>query len=121
MELEDNYITEIPDLNKLENLEVLNLATNEINTLDDNFFEGLSSLKKVKLDFNHFTSLPSSITQLENLEELHLNGNALTSFPDGFEKLTSLKKLFLKSSKKLTKEDISALHEKMGEGVVIYY
>ena len=120
LDLEDNYLTSLPSLNQLGNLEELSLATNEIAELEDNAFEGLNNLKKLKLDFNPFTKLPSSITALENLEELHLNGSSIESFPDGFYEMKSLKTLYMKSSRKMKKEDFALLHEKMKD-LVIYF
>ena len=120
LDLEDNYLTALPSLNKLINLEELSFTTNEIVELNDNAFEGLNNLKKLKIGFNPFAKLPSSITSLDNLEELHMNGCSIESFPEGFESMKSLKKIFIKSARKMSKDALEELHSKM-PNTVIYY
>ncbi len=47
-------------------------------------------MKRLNLDNNEITSLPSEIGQLTNLEQLNLDHNRLTVFPEGISNLTNL-------------------------------
>ena len=59
----------------------------------------LSSLKKLNLSWNEFTSLPEWISELHSLEELNLWGNKLESLPESINELPSLKVLTLNYNK----------------------
>lgn len=68
----------------------LNLSHAKISTLADEALAGLWNLVELKLDFNQFTALPSTIDQLVNLEILSCTDNLLNALPDAFDKFSKL-------------------------------
>ena len=73
----------------------LNLSHGKISTLADEALSGLSNLVELKLDFNQFTRLPSSIDRLVGLEVFSCTDNLLESLPAGFSKMQKLRILNL--------------------------
>jgi protein TilB len=76
--MQSNLISKIENLNKLKNLEYLNLAINNIEKIEN--LEGLESLQKLDLTLNFIGEL-TSVKNLKdnfNLKELFLTGNPCT-------------------------------------------
>jgi Leucine-rich repeat (LRR) protein len=75
-----------------ENLEELNLCSNEIKSSDEDAFDTLIYLEKLYLNFNKFTIIKSNWFKcLENLKELNLWPKSITSIDDdAFDKLIKL-------------------------------
>jgi len=125
--MEENKLTSVPSLEKLTNLEKLNLSYNEIksisisglsklqeidlssNKISSISFKNLSNLKLLKLNENEIASIPSSLTQLKNLETLILNYNNISSIPSHIKNLSKLKKL------DLTNNRITSIQETLGK------
>ena len=85
------------DFNGLTSLEVLRLNNNSLASLPEKLFNGLTSLRQLSLGSNSLTSLPEDLFDgLTSLEALHLHYNSLTSLPKNlFSELTSLEHLSL--------------------------
>ncbi|XP_066600928.1 leucine-rich repeat-containing protein 15 [Prorops nasuta] len=82
LDLSDNFITEISkDVNRLVELQYLNLARNRLRFLPETF-ETLTSLKSLDLSENNIADVTSikSISQLPALLILYLSKNPLVSF-----------------------------------------
>ncbi|APJ04245.1 leucine-rich repeat domain-containing protein [Silvanigrella aquatica] len=83
-------------LKELKKLEGLNLNSNDLNHLPEDFFTPFVNLKELKLSSTQLEILPNSILQLKNLEKLNLSNNKFNSLPEGiFSTLTRLKDLNL--------------------------
>ena len=128
MDLQDKGLTSVKCLEKLTQLEGLNLYDNQLFSVKG--LEGLSQLTDLNLGFNRRGALPTglekltqleflllennqltSVKGLENLTQLrvlYLNDNQLTSVKE-LEKLTQLEKLFLESNPDITKAQIAEL------------
>jgi internalin A len=93
--LSDSDIAELlPDILKLENLEVLSLSENNLTKFDIKFSE-LKQLRVLTLDNNKLTKFDKEFAKLENLEKLFLYGNQITRFDKEFTKLKKLELLAL--------------------------
>jgi Leucine-rich repeat (LRR) protein len=85
----------LPDsIGNLINLQVLNLANNNLESLPDSI-GNLINLQYLYLSNNKFSTLPDSIGNLINLQELYLHINKFSSLPDSIANLINLKKLYL--------------------------
>ena len=71
----------------------LDLSHGKISTLADEAFSGLVNLVDLKLDFNQFTRLPSTIGELVNLQVLSCTDNLLEALPPGMGRLQKLRVL----------------------------
>ena len=76
--LQNNLIPKIENMNKLKELEYLNVGLNNITRIEN--LEGCESLKKLDLtmnfiDFDEMEYSMSTISELYNLEDLYLVGN----------------------------------------------
>lgn len=85
--LVENKISEIQGLDKLVNLELLELGGNRIRSIGHGL-DHLASLKQLWLGKNKITSIDDSLHALHNLERLSLQANRLTkiephNFPEG--------------------------------------
>ncbi|KAK3510510.1 hypothetical protein QTP70_009135 [Hemibagrus guttatus] len=83
-----------------DSLELLNLANNQINYVDNETFLSLSSLKKLYLNGNRIEKITATVfVGLHNLEYLYLEYNAIREIEAGsFNPLTNLKLLFLNNN-----------------------
>lgn len=61
-------------LDKLSNLEVLSLASNELTSLPTALWER-SALQKLDLSNNQLTEIPAEILKLQQLQEVNVCGN----------------------------------------------
>lgn len=68
----------------------LDLSHGKISTLADEAFSGLINLADLKLDFNQFIRLPSTIEELVNLRVLSCTDNLLETLPAGIGRLQKL-------------------------------
>ena len=85
------------DFSGLSSLQTLYLGYNSLGSLPPDIFSGLSALQALYINDNNLTSLPPDIfSRLFNLERLDLRDNELASLPPGiFTGLFDLKRLFL--------------------------
>ncbi|KAK1288646.1 putative receptor protein kinase TMK1 [Acorus calamus] len=94
LELQSNQITgALPSLKGLASLQVLLLHSNSFTSVPDDFFDGLTSLQAVYLDWNPFHAwpVPASLSQLTGLVNFSANNANVTGpIPDFFALLPSL-------------------------------
>ena len=105
LDLSQASITELQadDFSGLSNLSALNLEGNQLTTLPDGTFSGLSGLSGhsklnwLNLSDNQLTTLPQGIfSELSNLFTLNLSDNQLPTLPQGiFSGLSNLSRLDL--------------------------
>lgn len=86
LDLRKNNISEIKGLNTLTNLTILNLRKNQISEIKG--LEKLINLKKLNLSENNISEI-KGLDHLKNLEYLNLNLNNISEIK-GFENLTNL-------------------------------
>ncbi|MCR4555560.1 MAG: hypothetical protein K5766_01980 [Alphaproteobacteria bacterium] len=84
-------ITEIPQIDTLEELDMSNLDLIAI----PESIQNLSNLRLLDLSNNSLEKLPESIGDLRNLELLDLSNNSFTKLPESIGNLTKLKSLNL--------------------------
>lgn len=87
------------ELNAMENLKVLMLNTNKINSIEKGTINKLSNLEYFDLEGNGIVEFPPDICDLPNLKELHLQRNQISSIPREIVKLKSIEKVFLFTNK----------------------
>ncbi|KAM7283647.1 leucine-rich repeat-containing protein let-4 [Ixodes scapularis] len=76
LEMTNNRIEKVDDvLNKLINLEILNLENNRIVSLDDNLFANLIQLRELRLGNNMIEHLPTSLSRAKHLVFMDLHNN----------------------------------------------
>lgn len=91
LSLQDNKINEIPNLDGLINLTLLDLSRNRISRVPDDVFISLKNLQTLKLADNNITLSKNSFRGLENsLKNLNLKGTNQKSLPDCIQNLKSL-------------------------------
>lgn len=84
-----NEIAELPqDIDKLKNLEVLNMGANVLKDLPSSF-ANLDNLKDLDLYNNDFDVFPEEITKLKNLQKLDLTMNNIKEIPDSIANLAN--------------------------------
>ena len=101
------------DFDGLSSLKILRLNDNDLSSLPEDVFDGLSSLETLYLQENDLSSLPEDVFDgLSSLKALRLNDNDLSSLPeDVFDGLSSLKALSLYDN------DLSSLPEDVFDGL----
>ena len=104
IDLNNNSISNIPDLEALTSLRSLYLSNNSIS--DISALEALTSLRSLYLDNNSISDI-SALDGLTLLIYLSLNNNSISNIPD-LDDLTSLKYLLLNNN---SISDISALDD----------
>lgn len=86
-------IFNVPDM-ILYNLEILNLAYNQLRRLPEGLFYHVPNLRNMHLEGNFIDHLPESISCCAELQVLSLGdelaGNCLTRLPNGIDKLQKL-------------------------------
>ncbi|MCY3559388.1 MAG: leucine-rich repeat protein [Chloroflexi bacterium] len=116
LNLRRNDLVELPNLDGLSSLEVLNLGSNRrMNTLPEDAFEGLSSLQALHIRCNRLSALHEDVFDDlgDTLQTLDLGCNKLKALPeDVFAGLTNLQTLILDDNRL-----ISALHEDLFDGL----
>jgi Leucine-rich repeat (LRR) protein len=70
-----NNLTELPSLDNLSNLEILNCGDNELTTLPN--LSNSTKLKRVIIWRNEITSLPDLSNIIDGLSQLAITGNKL--------------------------------------------
>uniref|UniRef100_A0A336MRI8 CSON003996 protein n=1 Tax=Culicoides sonorensis TaxID=179676 RepID=A0A336MRI8_CULSO len=105
LDLSNNKFTKFPlNVRELQGLEYLDISYNQLSTLPENAFHGMTSLKVLDLSYNNISYWadihPNTIfAQTNQLMELSLAGNQFTS-------MTSLDQNLLLMSKSLTLLDL---------------
>lgn len=93
--LSDEDITELlPDILKLENLQIFRLRDNRLTVFDKKFAK-LKKIQILNLENNRIIKFDKEFVELENLQILKLSGNQLTMFDKEFAKLKKLQILGL--------------------------
>ncbi len=119
LRLRGNDLTTLPEdvFEGLSNLGYLDLSSNMITTLPEDLFDGLSSLTRLELTNNDLTTLSEDVFEgLSSLRTLHLANNDLTVLPeDVFEGLSGLSNLFVRNN------DLTVLPEDVFEGLSDLY
>ncbi|XP_036355613.1 slit homolog 1 protein-like isoform X2 [Octopus sinensis] len=96
------------------NVEYLYLSENNISTIKEGAFTGLSHLKELSLSYNYISRIEKEMFQgLHNLERLDLYENNISTIKEGtFTGLSNLKELSLDSNKisRIEKEMFQGLH-----------
>lgn len=91
------------------NLQVLNLAYNQLAFLPDDFASGARKLRFLDLSNNRLFALPDSILECLRLQILIVDHNVLDKLPRDIEQLTELRKLFASYN------NLTALPDKIGQ------
>lgn len=98
LDISDCPIQEIPNLDSLQNLEVLIANNAKISNINSVGFDKLFKLKDLNLSGNREIDNINPILECENLEFLVLNRTGIQTIPHDIEKLKKLKKLSISSS-----------------------
>lgn len=106
--LENNKLTQLPEMKGLENLETLSLANNDF-TVYPAYIGQLPKLKVLSLSGNKLTTV-EQISGNTALTTLYLNNNELSSLPTGIETLPVLSELSVSNNNiELIDESIAGL------------
>ena len=96
LDLSHNALTELPkSIGFLSNLQELNVACNNIASIDEEGIAKLKQLRVLKINGNAITSLPSSIGKCKKLEQLIASENQIREVPASLAECQSLQILKL--------------------------
>ncbi len=100
LDLSDLHLSQIPPLWFCSHLRRINLSYNDITTINQNAFSGLSSLETLDLSHNLISTITqNSFSGLSSLETLILSHNPLPTITQNvFSALTTLEKLVLSNT-----------------------
>eukprot|EP01133_Synstelium_polycarpum_P008966 gene8966-10516_t len=90
--VEDNKLTEIPNLDGLAALEELCLSNNQVARFQVSISK-LAALRVLDLSCNQLGTIPVRLCYMSALRELFLDGNTFSNFPSHLTELTSLETL----------------------------
>ncbi|MTD67774.1 hypothetical protein [Flavobacterium sp. LC2016-13] len=83
VDLSENNLNAVPKtIFKLHNLQELNLSLNYLTEL--NHLEKLQNLQILNIGMNNFKTFPNEITKLKNLKKLDIWWNDIKTFPEAF-------------------------------------
>ncbi|MFX0076113.1 MAG: leucine-rich repeat domain-containing protein [Candidatus Hermodarchaeota archaeon] len=108
LDLSNNYLTHIPSLDRLTELEELYLNNNQLDDLP-RWIGDLSNLKILNIGKNRFKELPIEIMKLKNLQQFYLRYNDLEELPETLGNLNTLTTLHLDSN------ELTSLPEAFGK------
>ena len=106
LKLNENKISVIKNLEKFENLEILNLGNNFITKI--NGLEDLRKIKELSLYTNQIEVI-ENLDSLENLEKLNIDYNLITEIL-GLENLEKLEVLSMNNNKIAIISNLNSLH-----------
>ena len=102
LDLSDKGLTSLEELQNIpadvrNEVRILNLNSNQLQTLPANIFNGLNNLRELHLSSNKLKTLPTGIfSDLNSLHTLSLDNNQLQALPtDIFDGLNNLEYLYL--------------------------
>jgi Leucine-rich repeat (LRR) protein len=99
LELWSNELKSLPaTFQNLTQLEYLNLRNNSLTEIPE-YFAGFKNLKSLNLQFNKIKQLPAFLFDLDKLEYLNIATCGLTEIPAAIGKLTNLKTLVISKNK----------------------
>lgn len=104
----NGYTTLPVELALFENLKVLHLGRNKLQTIPECVFE-LKNLTHLYIHCNRLETISPKISQLENLQVLEIDGNELQRLPESISELKNLKKMILSGNR------INSLPESIGQ------
>ncbi|XP_031265180.1 probable disease resistance protein At5g63020 [Pistacia vera] len=93
--LMENQIENLSEVPTCPRLLTLFLNSNRLKTINNDFFQSMSSLKLLDLSVNPLTKLPSGISKLVSLQHLDLSWTQLEELPKDLKALVNLKCLNL--------------------------
>lgn len=76
LNISHNFLVELPSLNKLASLLILDASHNSIDNIPEKLFIGQSNIRDINLSTNHITELPDTVfVSCNSLENLDLSNN----------------------------------------------
>lgn len=100
------------------NLEILNIADNNIDGALPAEIKNLKNLKRLDASNNSMTGVPAEIGQMSNLEYLDLSNNNLTGLPYELGNLSALKELNI-AGNNYAQQDLDIIESKLHGDVKI--
>ncbi len=112
LDLSEQKLSEIPaEVAEFQNLLSLNLALNQISSVDDFDFGQLRKLVELNMEYNDLTAFPQHLAdQAPNLLRLYLNNNRIAEIPLSFKRMQFLEELELHYNKLSQFPDIQFKH-----------
>lgn len=93
LDLSKNKIDSIPAwIGELKHLQILDFSSNEIDSIPPEIAK-LQHLKKLSFGDNYISEVPEELGQLSQLEDLDLWSNTLYNIPSSLDSLKNLKRL----------------------------
>ncbi|XP_057322352.1 insulin-like growth factor-binding protein complex acid labile subunit [Microplitis mediator] len=83
--LDNNELSNLPDICSLKNLENFSISNNNISSISESEFCNLSKIKRLNLSSNSLDKIPAGIfDKMTSLEELNLSKNRIVTLPDNW-------------------------------------
>ncbi|MBI9069547.1 MAG: leucine-rich repeat domain-containing protein [Salinivirgaceae bacterium] len=111
LDINNSNLHELPNLESLQNLEVLIANNCHLSTLDNVGLEKLPALKDVTLSGNKKIHDITPLLNCTNLEFLVINRTNITEIPQEIENLTKLKKLSISNKLTVISDSIGKLND----------
>lgn len=119
LDLSNKQLTKLPSyVLNLNNLEELNVSSNQLTGALPAEIKNLKKLKILNLSNNLMTGVPAEVGQLANLEILNLANNQLTGLPYELGNLKNLKTLDL-SGNNYAQQDLDVILKGLPPGVKV--
>lgn len=110
LDLSCNRLEELPLMNKLENLQYLNLNQNHFEYLPSTLF-ACRNIEHLDLSYNKLLEIPLQIGELKKLTLLNINSNQLDLLPASINELRSLEIFYLDNNDIEELPDVSRLQK----------
>ncbi|MBQ1466011.1 MAG: leucine-rich repeat domain-containing protein [Eubacteriaceae bacterium] len=94
--LENNMLSDLPDMSALTSLDTLSLAGNKFSTFPSAVL-GFTGLKILSMSNNALTEVPD-LSSFGSLNTIYLDTNRLSTVPEGLEKIPTLTDVYLFSN-----------------------
>jgi len=98
LQLQDNPLTEVPELGTAPKLALLDMNSCQLAAVDPARLTALTAVTNFNLKGNQLAELPEGISAMQSLEILNVGANQLTGLPSGLAQCPALKVVLINNN-----------------------
>ncbi len=98
LQLQDNPLTEVPELGSAPKLTLFDMNSCQLSSIDPARLAALTAVTNFNLKGNQLTELPEGIAAMRSLEILNVGANQLSSLPAGLAQCSALKVVLINNN-----------------------